>query len=130
MNIERQEIEFDSTQRARNDGRADGETEAAIEPDKAASLTELMERGRKEFSLLLSRANLRSLLRYIEDGGIKLDAQEGVNSSWRTFLRDREFLAQSYTWSNPKLFLLSRKSAASLALDELLRRLQSGGTLL
>jgi hypothetical protein len=96
-----------------------------LEPAKVSSLAEAVEQGRAAFLEILFNANIRSLVRYIDEGGINLARLAEIPLGWKARFKTKRFLGQTYTWHNPKLCLLSKRAAAKLALDELLKRLKS-----
>lgn len=90
-----------------------------------ALISESRDRGRREFGELLRATNLRALVRYIEDGLGKLDQLPEIPDGWKKYFHFSGFRSSDYTWRNPKLYLLTKKSAAVFALEELLRRLSA-----
>ena len=95
----------------------------SIEPERL-SLSEAAERGRKKLSLLLRNADTRTLVRYLEKAKIRPKDIKGISDLWAAQFTSKEFRSRPYTWVNPSLYLISQKTAAQMAVAELLRRVQ------
>lgn len=83
---------------------------------------EVLSSGRERFISYLEKANLRTLISCIEKGGIKIKKIKelsGPNIKSLILLKKREKRA---ILVNPRLYFLSKTAAASLALEELLKR--------
>jgi hypothetical protein len=104
-------------------GSIGSETETTIQSPAFRSAEEAVDIGRRDFREVLRTANLRALVRYIEDGKTNLDEIVQIPETWKLRFRAPEFRSSTYTWRNPKIHLLTAGSAAAMALDELLRRL-------
>lgn len=94
-----------------------------FEAPQTLSLGEVAARNREEFQTLIGSANIRTLVRYVEDCGATIDKIPEISGAWKSYFSRPDFLITSYAWRNPKLYLLDKKSAGAMALSELLKRL-------
>jgi hypothetical protein len=95
-----------------------------IEPKKGLSTAEAAREGRDKFQRLLRATDLRSLVRYIRDGRIDLNAVPEIPVAWKKHFNTNAFLNERYTWINPRLYLLTPQAASAWALQELVGRLR------
>lgn len=88
--------------------------------------TEILAQSRKEFGDFLKRKNLRTLICYIEKGGIKWKKLKTLTAQTKEQIKEAKKSKEDFFWINPKLSLLTDFSAGELALNELTERADKG----
>jgi hypothetical protein len=84
---------------------------------------EILKHGRESFTKHLKEVNLRTLIGYIEAGGVNLEDIGKIPQDWKERIEDIKQQKNSFVMINPGLSFLSEQAAAELALQELLSRI-------
>lgn len=91
---------------------------------KRFDVGEILRHSREKFITSVKNADLRTLIGYVEAGGIELKKiKEIISREQAEKIDDIKQQQDSFITINPKLFFLSKRRAAEIALEEILTRL-------
>jgi oligoribonuclease NrnB/cAMP/cGMP phosphodiesterase (DHH superfamily) len=90
---------------------------------KKFNATEILKHSRERLAKYLKNVDLRTLIGYIESGGINLKRVAGIPTEWEERIKKIKQLKNNFIMINPKLYFLSKHKCAEIALEELRARI-------
>ncbi|MFH1598432.1 MAG: hypothetical protein ABIB97_05215 [Patescibacteria group bacterium] len=88
--------------------------------------SEIRSSRREKFAGHLEKAGPRTLIEYIKKGGIDLENVKGLRQEWKGIIERIKEKGGGIHWQNPKMYFLSKREAANMALEELQDRFARG----
>jgi hypothetical protein len=94
--------------------------------DGKIDYSEIVKQGQENFNKHIKHVSIKALLMYIKSGGIDIMKVKGISKAWKSKLKRKNEMDDETEIINAKSSFVPEGQAGQVALQELLRRIESG----